>query len=147
MSNDPALKLLQEVNRRKAEISELEGSPNFKTNRSFSYTDGRTNDAINLATERNVGNLTRIAAFLIEHSSSFEKAIVALDVEKPHPKFEWQGKTLDAWLHDLKLMVAKLNIVKKKEQLVKLESRLNAVMSPETRRQLEIEAITKELEL
>lgn len=55
------------------------------------------------------------------------------------------GYTYDHWIEDCKTKIAKIQLRAKKEKLNQLEERLNAIVSPEQRRQMELDAIVKEL--
>lgn len=55
------------------------------------------------------------------------------------------GFTSDQWIGDLKKRIAKIKVEGEKKLLQNIEARLNSLISPERRRQLELEAITKEL--
>lgn len=86
-----------------------------------------------------------IAAFLTERSSTYSMvATKVLGVDKP-PEFTWDGYTVEDWIGDLKLKITKIQIVAEKKKLEALEERLNKIISPEKRAELEIEAIASEL--
>lgn len=55
------------------------------------------------------------------------------------------GYTFDQWIDDFKKRISIIELKEKKEKLSKLESRLSAIISPEERRQMELEAIMNEL--
>ena len=57
-------------------------------------------------------------------------------------KFDWLGFSLEAWISDIKTRVNKIDISKKRDELEKLETRLNSLISPELRNQMELEEIT-----
>jgi len=67
-----------------------------------------------------------------------------LGVESPE-KFTWGGYPVADWIDDIKLRIAKIRIETKKKRLELLESRLAAVISPELKAQMELEAIEQEL--
>lgn len=56
-----------------------------------------------------------------------------------------KGYTVEQWVADCKKRIAKIGLTKKQADLAKLEERLNGIVSPEQRRAMELEAITKEL--
>jgi hypothetical protein len=89
--------------------------------------------------------LINIAAFLQSRSDSYERAAKDLGVESP-PPFQWCGFSLADWLEDLKSRIGKIQIGAKKKKLETLEARLNAIVSPELRRKLELESIMAELD-
>jgi hypothetical protein len=139
------LALIEQVKTKKAAIASAE-KPVYQTNCSFSYVEGTKSGAINLHIETDVKKLISIAAFLVERSSVYlVTAKNVFGIEKP-PEFTWDGFSVNDWLNDLKLRVTKIGIVAEKQKLEALEARLKKIISPEKLRELELEAITKELE-
>lgn len=139
--DDKTLQLMEQVKKQKEEISKAE-KPNFSTNCAFSYT-GKANDTINLHAERYVENLIDMAGFLHDKEKRYKDAEILLDVKGP--PFKWLGYSVEEWLGDIKLRINKIQITSKKKKLEALESRLNAIISPELKRAMELEAIAKEL--
>lgn len=138
------LELIAQVKAKKAAIAKAE-KPTYKTNCSFSYIEGNKGSATNLHVESDVRKLICISAFLIERAVNYTRAAGILGVEKP-PEFTWDGYTVEDWIGDLKMKIAKVQIVAEKKKLEALEERLNKIISPEKRAQLELEAIASELE-
>jgi hypothetical protein len=136
------LDLIKDVQRKKAEISKIE-KPNWKTNCAFVYVEGRLNDAINIHVESDVRNLIKMASFIIEKERFYDIACKELNVEAP--EFLWNGFSKQDWLDDIKSRIDKIQIGKKRTKLESLESRLNAIISPELRVELELQAIMDEL--
>ncbi len=136
------LDLIELVKKQKAEIAKAE-RPSWKTNRSFSYVEG-SSQVVNLAVESSVKNLISIAAFLMNKEIDYAAAATVLGVEKPEP-FTWGGYPVSEWMDDIKLRIAKIQIESKKKRLELLESRLNAVISPELKAKMELDAIASEL--
>jgi hypothetical protein len=136
------LELIQEVKRKKAEIAKAE-RPNWRTNCSFSYTEG-SSSTTNIQVEASIRNLINIAAFLMDRQRSYKDAITALGVDAA-PEFTWGGFSVADWLEDLKTRISKIDIAAKRKKLETLETRLNAIISPDLRAQLELEAIASEL--
>jgi len=141
-TDETTLQLIAEVARQKKEISKAERSV-FATNCSFSYTE-RGSDATNLQVESDVRKLICIAAFLAEKEKTYDTAAKALGVTEP-PEFTWQGFTVGDWLEDIKVRITRIQITAKKKKLATLETRLNAIISPELRAKMELEAIANEL--
>jgi len=138
------LELIAQVKAKKAAIAKAE-KPAYKTNLSFSYIEGNKSSATNLNIETDVRKLICIAAFLTERSATYSMvATKVLGVDKP-PEFTWDGYTVDDWIGDLKLKITKIQIVAEKKKLEALEERLNKIISPEKRAELELEAIANEL--
>ena len=147
-TDQTTLKLIKEVQSRKAEIEKVK-KPNWQTNCSFSYIDKSTglggSGAINLHVCSDLSVLLNIAAFLDERAKAVKAAAKLLEVDSP-PTFKWNGYTVKEWLDDLKMRVAQIQIKKKEEKLEQLEKRLNKIVSPELRAEMELEAIQAELE-
>lgn len=137
------IELINEVKRRKQEIAKIE-KPNWKTNLSFCFVEGKKNDAIALHTVANVKTLISMAAFLMERRDNYEKAAKLLGVEQP-PEFTWDGFSVEDWLEDFKMKISKIQIVSKRKKLEELEQRLGKIISPELRAEMELEAISEEL--
>lgn len=141
-TDNKTLKLIQEVNRQKKEIESAE-RPQYVTNCNFSATENGAN-ITNIHVESNVAALVRIAAFLLIQQEFYARAATALGVESP-PDFKWQGFTVGEWLKDIRSRLSKVQIAAKRKKFETLESRLNSIISPELRAQMELEAIAKEL--
>lgn len=138
------LALIREINRKKSELAKLE-RPAWRTNCSFCPLEGSTNGATNLHVENDVKKLLKIAAYLIGTSERYYQAGTQLEVDNI-PTFTWSGYTLEDWLYDIQTRVKKIQISSERQKLEALESRLNAIISPELRAELELQAIAEELE-
>ena len=134
-------KLFNVVQEKKKEIQKAE-KPNWLTNSSFGYTP-ETSGRKNLRVINNVDELVDILSFLKGKSHFHDEAAKTLGSKS---EFTWMGFSLSNWEEDLKTMATKINITKKKSELDILENRLNKLISPELKRQLELEEITKLLE-
>lgn len=126
------------VQQKKAEIAKAE-KPNWKTNCSFSYVKD-SSSRINLQVVASVEELILILAFLIDKNQSFDKAQAILGTDL---KFNWMGFTLEEWKSDIQTRVNKVQISKKKQELEALESRLDKLVSPELKAQMELDEISK----
>ncbi len=142
-TDQQTLDLMALVAKQKAEIAKAE-RPNWKTNCSFSYVEGKAVDTISLHVESDVRKLILIAAFLQDKEVSYKRAAADLGIEAP-PEFTWGNSSVADWVDDLKTRIAKIQIGAKKKKLETLESRLNLIISPELRAKLELEAIAAEL--
>lgn len=140
-TDDKTLDLIKEVKRQKDEIAKAE-RPNWITNCSFSYTEGSSN-ITNIHVESNIKNLVCIASFLREKEASYKQTAELLGVDAP--EFTWSGFSVKDWLNDIKTRINKVQITSKKKKLELLEARLNAIISPELRAELELKAIEDEL--
>lgn len=142
-TDQKTLELIALVAKQKAEISKAE-RPNWKTNCSFSYVEGRAVDTISLHVDTDVRKLISIAAFLQDREAGYQRAALSLGVDSP-PPFMWGNSPPADWLEDIRMRIGKIQIAAKKKKLELLESRLNAIISPELRAELELQAIASEL--
>ena len=142
-TDQKTLDLIKQVKDRKAEISRTERYHPV-TNCTFSYIEGSASGVINLNVESNIKTLISIAAFLKEREKSYKETAELLGVEGT-PEFTWSSFTVQQWLDDIKARINKVQIATKKKALEHLETRLNAVISPELRAEMELEAISAEL--
>jgi hypothetical protein len=82
-------------------------------------------------------------AFVIDRKEKSESSAKELGVEY---KFSWLGFTADEWKNDFVTRVNQISIQEKRKELAEIESRLNAIISPDLRAQMELEAISKLLD-
>ena len=143
-TDNKTLDLIKEVNRQKAEISKAE-KPNWITTCTFSYNEGAAGSAsaTNLHVETNIRNIICIASFLMDKERSYLEAAKRLGVEAP--VFTWQGFSVNDWVEDIKMRINKIQISSKRKKLETLEARLNSVISPELKAEMELDAIESEL--
>jgi hypothetical protein len=133
--------LIDLVKVKKEEIKKAE-KPNWVTNCSFRYTEDRA-DGFNIQTITDTDKLVHALAFLKARAASYDEAAAELGVKS---SFTWLGFTLEDWTSDFKTRVDKVNITKKKKELELLEERLDKLISPELKAQMELEEISKMLE-
>lgn len=143
-ADQQTLNLIEEVKRRRAEIEEIK-NPSWKTNCSFPWNERKREDTLVLHQITDIGTLIKIAAFLMSAEENYIKAHCLLGRPDVAPKFTWNGFSLEDWLCDIKFRIDKLNLSAKQDKLDALEARLNAIISPELKTRLELEAITNEL--
>lgn len=141
-TDEKTLDLIKEVNRRKEEIAQL-GKPSWSTNCSFCYAEGKLTDPINLHVESKVSSLVSIAGHLLSKEDTYNRAAGILGVEVP--PFTWQTFRVQDWLSDIQLRINQLQISNKQKSLSALEERLNKVISPALRAELELQEIQDEL--
>lgn len=143
-TDQKTIKLIAEVKKRREEISRLE-RPNWKTNCSFTYDEERLNNAVNLHVERDIKKLISYYAFLRSKESFYIAAAAEMKLEQ-FPDFVWCSFPVADWMADIQTRINQIQISDKRKNLELLESRLNAVVSPELKAQMELEAIEKELQ-
>jgi len=141
-TDSKTLELIKKVQQQKQEIAKAE-RPNWVTNCSFSYIEG-SSKTVNLHVCRDVREMVCVVAFLKEREKSYISAVKELGVDAP--EFKWNGFSVSDWVNDVKTRIDKVQIADKKKKLEALEDRLNKIISPELRAELELEAIAAELE-
>lgn len=134
-------KLFAKLQEKKKILESLE-KPQFKTNLSFGYST-ESSTRTNIYTVSDTDVLVSMAAFLMERAKMHKEASDLLEVKSD---FKWLGFSLEEWLHDLKTRASKINIDAKRKEFKQLEDKLNTLVSPEQRRLMELEAISKALE-
>lgn len=133
--------LIDLVKKKKEEIKKAE-KPNWITNCSFRYTEDKA-DGFNIQTITDTDKLIQALAFIKTRAGAYEDAAFDLGLKST---FTWLGYSLEDWTTDFKTRVDKVNISKKKKELELLEERLDKLISPELKAQMELDEITKMLE-
>ena len=111
----------------------------------YSRSESQQADNINLHVIRDVTQLAKIAGHLESVQHHTLHAMETLELTRPYPEVTWQGYPVASWLTDLKTRVGVLELEQKRNKLESLEKRLDAILSPELKRQMELESIMKEL--
>lgn len=140
-TDERTLQLIQEVAKQKKEISKAE-NPKWITNCSFKAFEGA--QSVNLHVVSDLATLISIGARLREKERLYAETAAHLGLTE-FPPFTWDGYKVEEWISDIKSRINKVQISLKKKKLEELESRLNAIVSPDLRAQLELEAISAEL--
>ncbi len=135
------LALIADIKKRKDELRKLD-RPTWRTNCAFAFEEGPSSP-MNIQVV-NLRQLVEIVAFLHRKKLDYEEAGRVLGVENL-PKFEWRGYSAEEWTEDVRLRISRIEIVAKKKQLETLEARLNSIISPELKAELELDAIQSEL--
>lgn len=144
-ADDKIMQLLDTVQKQKEAIAQAE-RPSYRTNMTFSFVDGDLSKAVNLRTVSDVGQLIKIASYVRYSAAAYEEAAKAiLGVDEKPPAFLWCNYTATDWTHDIKLRVGQLRLKIQRDRLADLESRLDKILTPERRRELELLAIEREL--
>lgn len=137
------LELLKKVEEKKKQIGNAE-RPSWVTNCSFGYNP-ESNSRINIQVIRDLEVLVDIHAFLMNKFEWYLKSLMALKLTEKEVPFKYLGFTYDQWIADIETRIAGLRIKAKKDELAKLEERVNALVSPEQRRAIELEKLVKEI--
>lgn len=143
-TDEKILELLNVVNAQRQEVEQLESDTkqSWRTNCLFPAVFGGMQPInIQIQTEKAI---LQLQADLMVQADYLTKAAEALGI-----KFDgkWGVYPVEDWTADFKKRIAIIKIKDKKAHLDELEERLNAIVSPEQRRQLELEEITKSLGL
>ncbi len=133
--------LFKIVQEKKSAIVKAE-KPNWQTNCSFGY-DKNASARLNIQVLSDIDELVEILAFLLRRKEYHEKASVLLGATS---EFKYLGFTCEQWKSDIQTRIDKIQISKKKQELEQLESRLNSLISPELKAEMELAEITKMLQ-
>lgn len=128
------------VKKQKAEVEKVEKASkrSWNTNCSFKLY---ASSPLNIQTAQE-DTIVKALAELISFEEKFDKANEILGLSK---EFKHDGYSVEDWTEDFKKRIATIQLKAKKEKLKDLESRLNGIVSPEQRRQMELDAITNAL--
>lgn len=137
------LQLLKKIEDKKQQIGEAE-RPKWETTCVFRFNPA-ANDSINIQVVREIQTLVEIYAFLMVKEHSFEDAKGFLGLDEKEVVGTWQGFAFNQWYKDIETRANILRIKVKQEELAKLESRVNALVSPEQRRAIELAKLMKEI--
>lgn len=148
-TDQATLDLIDQVRSKKAEVAKLATSAkhSWKTNCSFSTNrqDGMGTDKfhLNLRVAADISVLMHCAAIVVERHEAYQKAAEIMGVDAP--PFTFCDYTQEEWLADIGARIKQLQLQTKAKSLEQLESRLDKIISPELKAQMEREAIAAEL--
>lgn len=133
--------LFTKLAERKAKVASLkaEATKSWKTNGTFRLIGASATTNMQTANEEQV---EEVATQLLLMAGARDAAAAKLGREI---KSKIQGYTVDDWFADFTKRLATINIREEERQLEALEQRLNSVLSPEERRRIEVELLTKEI--
>lgn len=141
-TNAAVLELINKIRIKKAEIASAKKKPQWKTNVTVRYNPGSP-ESINLMTVRDRQTLIDIYSFIISREQRAQQAANDLGfTETP----TYLGYSFAEWKADIKSRAAQLTLDEKEKELAALSQRAEALLSPEQRRELELEALLKEVE-
>lgn len=139
-TDNKALELIAQIKAKKEGIAKAKKKPEYRTNCHFFYNG----DLINIQATSDVVKLINIVGFLIQKKNSYLEAVKFLNLDNP-PDFIWQNHSAEDWINDLEIKIKKIQVIAEEKKLESLEERLNRIVSPEKRAELELEAIENEL--
>ena len=128
--------LFANVQSRKNEIGKIEIEPKWKTTCSIKVDFRET--PINIQTV-NINDLHKTVCFILNNKNNIAEAnqILNMNIDS------YQGFSVDDWLSDCIKRSKIIEIKQKRDELENLEKRLNGIISPEQRREMELESIIK----
>lgn len=138
------LQLLAKVEEKKKQIGSAE-RPSWITNCSFGFDPNNSNARINIQVVRDLEALVEIHAFLTSKYGHYQASLKELGIAEKEAPFKWLGFTFEQWVSDIQTRINGLRIKSKRDELAKLEERVNALVSPEQRRKIELEKLMKEI--
>ncbi len=141
-TDEKVKELFNSVQEKKLAIEKAE-RPCWKTSGNFGFSANSAHDRVSIPTVTDARKIVEMFAFLIERKDKSELAASQLGVDF---KFTWLGFTVDEWKDDFQTRVDQISIQAKRKELAEIESRLNAIISPELKAQMELEAISKLLD-
>jgi len=137
-TDEKVKQLFNTVQEKKLAIEKAE-KPCWETGGSFGYSANSAHDRVDVKTVTDVRKIVDMYAFLIDRKEKSEKSATELGVDY---KFTWLGFTIDEWKSDFQTRVNQISIQEKRKELAEIESRLNSIISPELKAQMELEAIS-----
>jgi capsule polysaccharide modification protein KpsS len=136
------LDLFNTVKAKQKEIAVLQ-KPQWVTSCTIGYNPEVVTDRMNIQTVSDINKLINLYGFLLFQVEYHNRACEALNVII---KFKWMGYTFQEWEKDIKTRINQIGVAAKKSELAVLEKRLDALITLDQRRVMELEAISKELE-
>lgn len=133
--------LIDEVQDLKNQIAKAE-RPKWETHCSFSYNRDGSGARINLQVEKNIEVLAEVLGFLIGRKKDLEEGCKKLGIKS---KFNWMNYSFEQWEEDITSRISKITIDDRKALLAKMEEKLDTLVSPEMKRELELKALQEEI--
>lgn len=144
-SDQIVIELLKKVEQKKKEIGASE-RPSWNTHCSFGFQKDSASNRINIQVEKDIRNLIEIFGFIIGEHQKWQYSCDDLEINDEKYPFDWLGFSAQSWLEDIKTRIDQLQLKSKREDLAKLEARVNALVSPEQRREIELAELAKILQ-
>ena len=141
-TDEAVMTLLRKVQDKKDQIVKASKKPQWKTNCTIGYDPETASGRVNIMTVRDPIKIVDLYAFLIQKADYRQRAATDLDVTTD---LTYMGYPIEDWKDDLKSRVDQLNIDKKKKELEVLDKRVNSIVSPDQRREMELVALEAEL--
>lgn len=138
------MELLKKVELKKLQIGNAE-RPSWKTNCSFPIdSESNPNLRRNIQTAQ-LQELVFMHALLTSKYTAYKSSLVALKLDEKDVPFLWGNFSYGDWVSDIQTRINGLCIKIKRDELSALEAKVNALVSPEQRRAIELEKLVKEI--
>lgn len=137
-TDEAVMELLRTVDKKKKEIQALKKKPIWYTNCTFGYSAESSHDRVNIQTRRDLETLVGFYAFLLERETYLAAAAEELGVKV---EFTHLNYPISEWKADLKTRIGQLSIEEKQKEIDELDKRVNKLVSPDQRREMELKAL------
>ena len=137
-TDDAVMELLVLVGKKKEEIKKAKKRPAWKTNLSLGRDASSSQGRVNIMTRTDPNELVDWYVFLDQKEAGIE--IAAKELGLP-VDLTWLGYSIADWKEDLKTRAAQLSIDIKKKEIELLDARVNKLVSPDQRREMELKAL------
>lgn len=135
------LQLFETVKQKQRDIAASE-KPRWETTCTIGTNEQSVTDRVNLQTVSDQSKLVDILGFLLAKEAQWNQAAGILGVKVP---FKWMSYTVAQWTKDIQTRIAQIGLTAKRAELKALEGRLDALITTEQRRELELAEIQKEM--
>lgn len=137
-TDELVLDLLKKVERKKNEIKAAKKAPKWKTNLSIGRDSTTTHGRVNIMTRTDPNEIIDWYIFLMTKADNISKAAEELGLSTD---LTWLGFPIADWKDDLKTRAAQLSIDQKQKEMEALDKRVNKLVSPDQRREMELQAL------
>lgn len=127
--------LLAKVEQKTKEIKNLE-RPTWKTSCVFGYNQGP--NKVQIQATKDLDVLVGIFAWCENQKVAWEVSCTLLDINRV---CKVDGYSLDDWQADVKTRLDQIQIESKRKELKSYEDKLNELISPEKRREIELKKL------
>lgn len=138
-TDDAVMELLVLVGRKKEEIKRAKKRPAWKTNLSIGKEEpGSAAGRVNIMTRTDPNEIVDWYVFLDQKEAGIE--IAAKELGLP-VDLTWLGYPIADWKEDLRSRATQLSVDIKKKEIEALDKRVNKLVSPDQRREMELKAL------
>jgi len=137
-TDNAVMALLAKVTKKKEAIKNASKRPQWKTSCTIGKDPTTTQNRINIQTVRDENILISLWAWLMAEHAGMCKAADDLGLTWDTT---YMGYTIQDWLDDIRTMVRILKVERQKEELAELDKRVNELVSPDQRREMELKQL------